>query len=222
MPTYLEENPPRIRQFRQPRREKPSGVIVIHTAESALDIIGDDTGAEGVAAFIANRSTYGSYHTIVDSNSRVRLVPFDAEAYGDGTGSNYHAIHISFACKAAGWPGMSAERRSAMVRQGAEAAAEAATWLRDTHGITVPHGRITRAQSEVRVPGFISHGERDPGRRSDPGAAFPWNEFLTEYQRLMVRPLLRTRLTARVHELVEQKKRIAATLKRLRARRDAL
>lgn len=181
MTTYLEANPPAVRQFRKPRRAKPTGLIVVHTAESILDTIGPDTGAESVAAFIAGRADYGSYHTLADADSRVRLVPFDAEAYGDGTGSNPFAIHISFACKAADWPRMTEAKRLAFIRNGARAAAEAADWLKASHGIEVPPARVTRAESERGEAGFISHGERDPGRRTDPGAEFPWALFLREF-----------------------------------------
>lgn len=195
MGTYLEDNPPRTRQYHQPRRAKPTGLIVVHTAESALDMIGADTGAEDVARFIQLRTDFGSYHTIVDSDSRVRLVPFDAEAYGDRTGSNSFAIHISFACKAAGWADMSPVRVGAFIRQGAVAAAEAAKWLKNVHGVTVPSLRITKAQSDAGVPGFISHALRDPARRSDPGADFPWVAFLHEFDDIMdVRPPIRPTL----------------------------
>lgn len=215
MTTFLEEHPPRVRQFRRPRRAEPSGVIVVHTAESVLDQTGGDEGAEGVARFIVTRTDFGSYHSIVDTDSIVRLVPFDAEAYGDGTGSNTHAIHISFACKAAGWAGMNEWRRAAMIRQGAAATADAAAWLKIVHGVSVPPLRINRLQSEQRVPGFISHAERDPSRRSDPGQAFPWAAFLAEYERLMTAPERRARITERIKELrakiarlIERRKRI--------------
>lgn len=181
MAEYLIDNPPKVNQFRRPRRAKPSGLIVVHTAESILDQIGEDSGAEDVARFIEGRSDFGSYHRLADSDSVVRLIPFDAEAYGDGTGSNPFAIHVSFACKAAGWAGMTSEKRYAMIHQGAMAAAEAATWLHKTHGVMVPAIRISRADSERRLPGFISHAERDPARRSDPGADFPWDEFLAKF-----------------------------------------
>lgn len=185
MTTYLEQHRPRQTQFRRPRRAKPSGLIVVHTAESIMDKVGPDTGAENVAAFIANRSDYGSYHTLVDSDSRVRLVPFDAEAYGDGTGSNPYAIHISFAISAADWPSMSKEKRAALLSQGVAAAVEAAHWLKAEHGIDVPAIQITREASERRMAGFISHGARDPGRRTDPGAGFPWKAFLDLFAKAM-------------------------------------
>lgn len=181
---YLIAHPPRQRQFRE-RGTTPSGVIVIHTAENTPDWVGPDTGAEGVASFIQGRSDFGSYHLLVDSDSTVRLIPFHLQAYGDGTGSNPHAIHISAATQAAKWSKASPEWRLATARNMGKAAARAAKWLKRTHGVTVPARRITRAQSDARVPGFISHAERDPARRTDPGADFPWDVFLNAYQRAM-------------------------------------
>lgn len=183
--TYLESNPPRIRQFRRPRRAVPSGVVVVHTAESNPDEVGPDSGAESVARFIRDRTTYGSYHDLADSDGIVHLVPYDAEAYGDGTGSNPHAYHISAATQAAEWYDVSKEWRVDTVRNMAKATSIYAEWLKKTEGITIPARRISRAQSDARVPGFISHGERDPGRRSDPGKDFPWTLFLRFYDEFM-------------------------------------
>lgn len=182
---YLDDHPNRNLAQQRARRDTPSGLIVVHTAESALDEIGEDTGAEGVARYISQRTTYGSYHRLADSDSVVAVARFEMTTYGDGTGSNDFAIHVSFACRAADWPHMSRADREAFIRNGAEAAAEAARWLQRVHGITVPARRISRAQSDARVPGFISHGDRDPGRRTDPGPAFPWDLFLTTYADLM-------------------------------------
>jgi len=195
---YLDTNPPARRQFRE-RLAKPSGLIVIHTAESILDSVGPDTGAEAVADFIRRRSDPGSYHRIADSDSVVDLVRFSQAAYGDGTGSNEFGIHISFALKAAGWPGLSPEKRLAFIKQGARAAKEAMDWLKNDHGIVVPLRRVTKVQSDARLPGFISHAERDPSRRSDPGAAFPWDMLFDEVEALMgpsPREIERTRLKA--------------------------
>lgn len=181
MAAYLIDNPPRTRQFRRPRRATPSGVIVVHTAESFPDETGPDTGAENVARFIANRSDFGSYHDLADSDSLIQLVPYDAEAFHDGTGSNPHSYGVSAATQAAKWVQMGNEWTDACVRNMARGAARYARWIKREHGVDIPAKRITRAQSEARVPGFISHGERDPGRRSDPGATFPWTKFLNYY-----------------------------------------
>lgn len=181
MTAYLIANPPRIRQMHRPRRSKPSGVCVVHTAENTPDVDGADGAAEAVARFIRDRTTFGSYHDLADSDSIVDLVPYDAEAYHDGTGSNSHSYGVSGATQAARWPTLPALRRRAMVRNMAKAAARYAAWLEREEGIVIPARRITKAQSDARVPGFLSHGERDPGRRSDPGAAFPWATFLSNF-----------------------------------------
>jgi hypothetical protein len=184
MTAYLIEHPPVQRQFRE-RGAKPTGLLVVHTAESTPDWVDHDTGAEGVARFIQGRADFGSYHLLVDSDSIVLLVPFHLQAYGDRTGSNPVAIHVSAATQAAKWAAAPADWRRETVRNMAEAAARAARWLKAEHGVTVPAKRITKAQSDAGQPGFISHGDRDPGRRSDPGAGFPWHTFLDDFAEAM-------------------------------------
>lgn len=175
---WLDDNPPVRSQFRRPRRESPSGVVVVHTAENAPDTAGSDSGAENVANFIRNRTDPGSYHDLADSDSCINLVGYDAEAFHDATGSNPHSYGVSGATQAAKWASMPQAWRDGCVRQMAAAASRYARWLRSRTGIVIPARRITRAQSEARVPGFISHAERDPARRTDPGANFPWAQFL--------------------------------------------
>jgi hypothetical protein len=183
MTAYLVEHPPRTRQFRRPRREKPSGVCVVHTAENAPDVDGADGSAEAVARFIETRADYGSYHDLVDSDSIVDLVPYDAEAYHDGTGSNPHSYGVSGATQAHRWPTLPLLRRRAIVRNMAKAAARYAAWVEREHGVVIPARRITKAESDARVPGFLAHGDRDPERRTDPGPAFPWDYFLRCYRK---------------------------------------
>lgn len=181
---YLDTNKPRRAQFREPRRAKPTGCVEIHTAESVMDTVGPDTGAESVAKFIQGRNDPGSYHRLVDSDSIVSLVRFGCEAYGDGTGSNPWAIHISAACRTTDWEKMSKERRTNFIANLAKAANEARIWLKRTHGVDLPARRISKAQSDKGVAGFLGHGDRDPGRRTDPGADFPWGEFMAAYTAL--------------------------------------
>lgn len=176
---YLVAHPPKRSQFRTPRRERVSGVLVAHTGESAIE----EAGLK-LAAFIRGRSDPGSYHNVIGWKSWLRLSPYDAEAFGDGTGSNRHAIHLSFACKAADWPQMPSHVKAGFIEQGAQAAADAARWVKSETGIVVPARRIDRPASEARRPGFISHGERDPSRRTDPGKQFPWGPFLERFARL--------------------------------------
>lgn len=182
---YLIDNPPATRQFRSPRREAPSGVVVVHTAESFADETPPDRGAENVAAFIARRSNPGSYHDLADSDSIIQLVRYSDEAFHDATGSNPHSYGVSAAAQAAKWPDYSPEWRKATVTNMARAAARYARWLYDRRGIIIPARRISRADSEDRTPGFISHALRDPDRRTDPGPHFPWPFFLTQYAHII-------------------------------------
>lgn len=181
MGAYLIDNPPAVTQFR-PRRAKVTGCIVVHTAESNPDETGPDTGSLAVAKFIENRKTPGCYHVLADSDSRLQLVPFSLATYGDATGSNDWAIHISAATQASKWKTLPEEWTEGCVRQMAACAADAHNWLKSEHGIVVPARRITKEESDNGEPGFIAHGQRDPGRRTDPGSTFPWDEFLDYYE----------------------------------------
>ncbi len=181
---YLDDHPPARSQFRYPRRAEPSGVVVVHTAENAPDYVALDGGAEAVAKFIQGRPDPGSYHDLADSDSSINLVRYDAEAFHDATGSNPHSYGVSIATRADVWPLAPQSWRDGAVRNAARCAARYAAWLAERRGIIIPARRISRDESELRVPGFISHAERDPARRTDPGAQFPWDAFLAEYARL--------------------------------------
>jgi len=188
MGIYLEDHPPAVRQFRCPRRATPSGLIVVHTAENLPDTVPPDSGAENVAGFIVRRNTFGSYHMLADSDTVIQLVRFECEAFQDATGSNPFALSVSAATQAAKWDAMPSIWRTATVVNMAAAAATMAKWVKAAHGVTVPASRIDRAASEARRPGFISHAERDPARRTDPGASFPWSAFLTSFAGFMAPP----------------------------------
>lgn len=153
-----------------------------------MDPLPSDASAEGVARFIQRRSDVGSYHDIVDSDSGIHLVRYTCEAFHDGTGSNPHSYGLSFACRAADWSTMSSTRRRAYIENGAKFASIYATWVKSTYNITIPSARITRPQSDRRIAGFISHAQRDPQRRTDPGQDFPWAEFLIRFRQLMTVP----------------------------------
>lgn len=186
MAEYLVENPPYRPQFRK-RRDQLSGVIVLHSAENLPDVKPPDTGAEDVSRFIRDRRDVGSYHTLGDSDSAVRLVPFDLAAYHDGTGTNDHSIGISGAFRAAQFDGLPEAWRRGCRRTLAIECRVAADHVRRVRGIVVPPRRITVAQARAKVPGFVTHGMLDPGRRSDPdgtrtGDGWEWDEFFHDYE----------------------------------------
>lgn len=179
---YLHEHKQRIPQYNATRRngEQPSGVIVVHTAESTPDNVGLDSGAEGVANFVCNRSDYGSYHTLVDSDSILQMAPAHDETFHCRF-TNPHSVGVSAACKAHEWHLLPEVKRRAYVVNLGKAAAILAKEIKQLTGITVPARRISRAQALAQVPGFIAHGETDPTRRSDPGPSFDWALFFSAF-----------------------------------------
>lgn len=181
MGSYLLDHPPARRQFYLPRRATCSGVVVLHSAENVPDLNPPDDGAETVARYISTRTSVGSYHRTCDADSIVDVLPWWAEAFHDGTGTNRHSVGISGAFKAHQLPTLPSWWVHGTVTNMARAAAEYAAWLHDVDGITIPARRITPGQARARVPGFVTHGELDPERRSDPGFHFPHGLFLHLY-----------------------------------------
>lgn len=184
--TYLQDNPPTRSQFRLPRRATPTGAIGVHTAENGG--AGAAGTAEAVAGFIQRRTDPGSYHAITDESEWIHLIPYEAEAFGEGTGGNRWTLHLSFACRTTDWATMPDDRRKRMLDMGARAAADMARWIHTEHGITVPARLITAAEYRAGRPGFISHAALDPGRRSDPGSDFPWATFFALFAYHMETP----------------------------------
>ena len=181
---WLDDHPPAPLAVPRPAPQEALGVVVVHTAESVMDSVGPDTGAEGVANFIRTRDTPGSYHDLVDSDSTMHLVRWTCEAFHDGTGTNPHAYGLSFACRTSDWKRMSECPRGRLHR----ARRQRGGRLRPlgpgpVTASSIP-ARGSTGPATAGKPGFISHGERDPGRRSDPGADFPWIQFLRRFQQL--------------------------------------
>jgi hypothetical protein len=182
--TWLETHPPLRQQFIRPRRAAATGAIVVHTAENTTDVtLPTDNGAEAVARFIATRTdAAGSYHSVVDSDSIVRVMPYSWEAFHEATGGNRWSLGLAIACHAAEWPVLPVAWIVRAIDLAAEEAAMMAAWVKETHGIEVPATRITASQYRNGQPGFIAHAQLDPTRRSDPGPKFPWDAFLDRYR----------------------------------------
>lgn len=151
-----------------------SGTCIIHTSESVLDVIGDDSTAEDCAAFIVRRSDYGSYHNLVDSDSIIEIFPFEWETWQDSETNNW-AVGISAACRTTDWATMGDAKREGFYRNLAWCAADFIKYMA-TKGIEVPLKRISGAEARARKPGFCAHGDSGISR-SDPGRDFDWNRF---------------------------------------------
>ena len=176
---FLLDNPnPYTPQWVFPRRGtrgKLTGTCIVHTAENMIDLIGEDSGAEGTANFIRTRADYGCYHTLVDSDSIMELVPYEYETWQDSETNNW-AVGISAAVRADGWITIPMARRDRIYRNLAWAAADFVKYMRDQYKIAVPFKRITGVQARAGVPGFCAHGDSGISR-TDPGVQFDWAKF---------------------------------------------
>lgn len=159
--------------------------VTVHTSESFLDAIAPDTGAENVAAYftrIDDPEKAASYHTLVDSDSTVDCLP----AGLDGTVAhtafhcwrrNSRNLGLSFAMRAAEWPAVPSWWRTGALDRGAQVAAR---WC-NRWGI--PIVLRTLAEVDAGMPGITGHGIIQPADRTDPGALFPWDDFLDRVRR---------------------------------------
>lgn len=171
---FLLARPNRYKQYRETRRTthlggRITGAIILHSAENATDLVGEDTGAEGVARYIRDtRTDPGSYHVLVDRDSTIRMAPYEYEVWHDTTSNNY-AIGISVAWRKSDLPKMTKAQREAYYRPFARAVLDAVDWVKRNRGIAVPIDRFrSRAEIVAGKPGLSTHSRMDPSRRSDP------------------------------------------------------
>jgi hypothetical protein len=176
---YLTLHPPARRQFYETRL-KAVTAIGLHTAENTPDLVLPDAGAEGVARYISTRSTAGSYASVVDSDSTVRVCEYWWTAF-HMVGFNSRSLGLSFATRAAQWDSLPQSWRDGAIAQGAAEAARMCKWVLDEYGWVIPPKLLTKAQAQAGRRGFVAHAIIDPARRSDPGMRFPWAQFAALY-----------------------------------------
>lgn len=183
MAVYLKDHPPARTQF-YTSRSKPVTAIGLHTAENTTDLVLPDSGAEGVARFISQRSTAGSYASIVDSDSVVRVGEYSWTMFHIA-GFNSQSLGLSWACRAAQWPTLPPDWVTAAIVNGAREAARMSAWVLETYGYPIPARLLTGQQAKAGVHGFVTHQAVEdltkPGRRTDPGRHFPFNSFFVNY-----------------------------------------
>jgi hypothetical protein len=160
-----------------PSRTKRVAVGVVHTAENLPDFEPPDTGAESVARYGATLDRAASWHDTVDSDGRIRMLPWDYTAFHVGN-FNSPSVGLEIATQARRWAEVPGPWKGAILL---EAAAVVREW-REQLGI--PTRLITAAEAHAGVGGIIGHAPLDPTRRSDPGADFDWDGlvFLATYE----------------------------------------
>lgn len=142
---------------------------VVHTQE------GDGTAVSLANYLNANKV---SYNIVVDAVDTVEVVPVTQGPWAAVEANNI-AFHLCFAGSRAGWNRATWLSKDAMLRRGAKAVAAAckqfdipAVKVLSTNGWPVtPKG----------IAGHVDFGKRGGGH-TDPGAEFPWPEFIDMVQ----------------------------------------
>ena len=177
---YLLDLDLRQTQYRE-RRKAPSGAIVLHVSATPTPCTLPDTTASRVAKWIARREDHGSYHTLSDGTDIIPLIPFHLTAFHEGSGGNDHSIGLSVACQTSDWNTHGPWKEAALDNL-VEVAAGAIRWLKSNGVTTVPLEFRTKEEYAAGLPGFYRHSTLDPGRRTDPGSAFPTTHFFRRLQ----------------------------------------
>lgn len=160
-----------IRFFGYPTRRAPVRFIGVHTAENLPDLAPPDLGAESVARYFATTDRPASAHENVDTDSHVTCLPDDATAFA-ARGYNSPGWHLEICTQAHRWATLPPSWRDQILeRAAARCAIRAAKY-------SIPPVLLTRSQVDAGARGFVGHDRLDPSRRTDPGAAFPWTDFL--------------------------------------------
>lgn len=166
---------PRAAHDSGPRRASDIKWIVIHSAE-ASDDSGEDTTAEGVAAFFSRASTLASTQLAVDRDSCVRMLPDLVIPWG-ATGANTNGLHVEL-CGHAGWTRTEwmAARRAPMLDR---AAYKVAVWC---WSYDVPRRWLEPNELRLRRRGITTHYDVNKafggGTHWDPGPNFPRDHFI--------------------------------------------
>lgn len=183
----LDRPNPNYQQYRTTRRAPISGVVIVHDAESIVDLIAPDLGAENVTGFITTRSDAGSYHSLSDSGGCIRLAPDTYETWHvaqhvNGVGYNWHAYGVSAACRTSDWSADPSNPKYwwTVATMGHMARDCVRFWLDNGFDPKVCARWLTRAQADARVPGLAHHGTVQPGDRSDAWATHPEHAALDE------------------------------------------
>jgi N-acetyl-anhydromuramyl-L-alanine amidase AmpD len=165
-------------------RARPVQYIVIHTTEGPEGA----TSAEAGAAYDKRRTDGTSTHLFVDADSALQEVPYTDRAHA----ARFHGNEIGVQVEICGTARQTAAQwddavsRATLARAAAEVAEICRVYALPVRRLTVAQVRSAYyAPAGARPKGICGHHDvtraypEDGGSHTDPGAAFPWDEFLS-------------------------------------------
>lgn len=177
MSTYFERNPQQVSQWGRTRRNgaDTEPQVGLHTYEATW------TAAHG-AQYLCERPGYGSYHWLAGLDQSIHLAPWSAETWHAIFLNNW-SVGIAAMAQAGRWNQIPAADRKKLIDGMALGAHRFSRWCVAQGKGPVRPRKLTREQALRRESGFFYHGDTQ-NDRSDPGADFPLQEFLAEFNRL--------------------------------------
>jgi N-acetyl-anhydromuramyl-L-alanine amidase AmpD len=179
---WIEDHPNPAGRFYYPTRNTCQHGItqlphlaVVHTAESLPDFTLPDTSGESLAKYASTTTRSVSWHSTVDSDGTIPMLPDSYTAF-HVVDYNRCAVGMEIATKASLWGTADPTWQKQILGM----AANQVAWWCKTHNLAVK--QLTKAEADTGARGIISHARLDPTRRTDPGPAFPWGDFLTDVQ----------------------------------------
>lgn len=140
--------------------------IVIHTTEG---------GYSGSVSWLKNPSSGASAHYVIRENgTEIKQLVADSDRAWHATYYNNRSIGI----ECAGFAGQASTWTQGIL----PALYDLVAWLCYTHGVSAVHpaGQAVSQTQPYNQPGLVGHYQVQPWNRTDPGAHFDWNTFVTE------------------------------------------
>lgn len=142
--------------------------IVIHTTEGSYS---------GAVSWLKNPSANASAHYVIkEDGTEIKQLVADSNQAWHATYYNNRSIGI----ECAGYAGQASTWTQGIL----PALYDLVAWLCYTHGVQAVHppGQATTSPqtNDFNGVGLVAHQQIQPWNRSDPGAYFDWNTFVTE------------------------------------------
>lgn len=157
---------------------------VLHSTEQDADLHGIDGGAEAIARYAASTPRQVSWAASTDSDSTVEMLPPHFTGW-HVRGYNRCGLGVEQSYRAHTWASLPAGWRSGTIEQTARYFAAQIRAHPDRRQFRLDRP-LTKAEADRGKFGLVAHATLDPGRRSDPGSAYDWDQLLDTIRGLLL------------------------------------